>query len=62
MVKHVFKKWEMVKQKKKNTHIQYVHIPKTGGTFVKYILNATKITPTSKYTKGSHPSNKNKKY
>ena len=61
MEKIVINKWKRVKQKKKNTHIQYVHIPKTGGTFVKYVLNATKITPTSKYTKGSHPSSKNKK-
>tara|TARA_Y100000748_G_C15383936_1_gene444776 strand:+ start:80 stop:679 length:600 start_codon:yes stop_codon:yes gene_type:complete len=61
MVNIALNKWKLVMQKKKNARVQYVHIPKTGGTFVKNVLQKTNITPTSMYTIGSHPSYKNKK-
>ena len=60
MNKKILNNWKRVCQTKNHVPINYVHIPKTGGTFVNYVLAQTKIKPTSMYTKGSHPSKKNK--
>jgi hypothetical protein len=62
MVNQILTYWKKIKKKKKHVPINYTHIPKTGGTFVKYVLGSTKIKPTSMYTEGSHPKNKNIKY
>ena len=55
------RKWKRVQQRKSGAYIEYVHIPKTGGTFVKDILRHTKIRSASNYTKGTHSIATNKK-
>lgn len=62
MVNPILTHWKKIKIKKKQVPVHYVHIPKTGGTYVKNILMQTRIKPTSLYTEGSHPTFKNKKY
>ena len=41
--------WRRIKRKKRNRPIDFVHVPKTGGTFVKHVLKQTNIGETSKY-------------
>jgi hypothetical protein len=48
------RKWKRIQRRKPTAYIEYVHIPKTGGTFVKSILSHTKIISISSYTKGTH--------
>ena len=42
---NIQKIWNDVKNKKNNRPIDFVHVPKTGGTFVKSVLRHTKIIP-----------------
>ena len=57
----MIKRWNEVKKKKRNRPIDFVHIPKTGGTFVKSVLKQTNISITSRYgsTIKSHTPKKN---
>ena len=48
------RKWKKVQQRKSGAYIEYVHIPKTGGTFVKSVLSHTKIIPVGSNTNATH--------
>ena len=58
---NIQKIWNDVKNKKNNRPIDFVHVPKTGGTFVKQVLKQTNIRSTSKYGGGhrGHTTRKN---
>ena len=57
----MIKRWNDVKRTKPNRPIEFVHIPKTGGTFVKSVLKQTSINNTSRYggTIKNHTPKKN---
>ena len=61
MLYRYISRWIKVSNKKKNVPIYYVHIPKTGGTFVNYVLRSTNIKSTNIFSQASHPRYKNKK-
>ena len=54
------RKWKKVQQRKSGAYIEYVHIPKTGGTFVKSVLSHTKIIPVG--SRRHMRGNEKKKY